>query len=155
MGLLAPQQVGSLGPSIKPLSLALQGGFLTNGPLGNLLEREVSQSCLALCNPMDCSLPGSSIYGIFQARVLEWGASAFSRGNSRPGDQTQWSNPGLSHCSRRFNIWATREAFSLLYMIWKYFLPDYGKPFGLPIVSFWESQFLGRLIRSSGSLRRR
>ena len=36
------------------------------------------QSCLTLCNPMDCSLPGSSVHGIFQARVLEWGAIAFS-----------------------------------------------------------------------------
>ena len=41
-------------------------------------ESEVSQSCLSLRNPMDCSLPGSSIHGIFQARVLEWGAIAFS-----------------------------------------------------------------------------
>ena len=39
---------------------------------------EVAQSCLTLSNPMDCSLPGSSIHGIFQARVLEWGAIAFS-----------------------------------------------------------------------------
>ena len=37
------------------------------------------QSCLTLCNPVDCSLPGSSVHGIFQARVLEWGAIAFSR----------------------------------------------------------------------------
>ena len=42
-------------------------------------ESEVSQSCPTLGNPMDCSLPGSSIHGIFQARVLEWGAIAFSR----------------------------------------------------------------------------
>ena len=41
-------------------------------------EREVTQSCLTLRDPMDCSLPGSSIHGIFQARVLEWGAIAFS-----------------------------------------------------------------------------
>jgi len=41
-------------------------------------EREVAQSCLTLSNPMDYSLPGSSIHGIFQARVLEWGAIAFS-----------------------------------------------------------------------------
>ena len=41
-------------------------------------EREVSQSCPTLCDPMDCSLPGSSIRGIFQARVLEWDAIAFS-----------------------------------------------------------------------------
>ena len=41
-------------------------------------ESEVTQSCPTLSNPMDCSLPGSSIRGIFQARVLEWGAIAFS-----------------------------------------------------------------------------
>ena len=41
-------------------------------------ESEVAQSCPTLNDPMDCSLPGSSIHGIFQARVLEWGAIAFS-----------------------------------------------------------------------------
>ena len=41
-------------------------------------EREVAQSCLTLSNPMDCSPPDFSIHGIFQARVLEWGAIAFS-----------------------------------------------------------------------------
>ena len=41
-------------------------------------ESEVAQSYLTLCDPMDCSLPRSSIHGIFQARVLEWGAIAFS-----------------------------------------------------------------------------
>ena len=41
-------------------------------------ESEVTQSCPILSHPMDCSLPGSSIHGIFQARVLEWGAIAFS-----------------------------------------------------------------------------
>ena len=45
-------------------------------------ESDVAQSCLTLSNPMDCSLPGSSIHGIFQARVLEWGAIAFSRANT-------------------------------------------------------------------------
>ena len=44
-------------------------------------KSEVTQSCPILSEPMDCSLPGSSIHGIFQARVLEWGAIAFS--NSR------------------------------------------------------------------------
>ena len=43
-------------------------------------ESEVTQSCLTPSDPMDCSLPGSSIHGIFQARVLEWGAIAFSSG---------------------------------------------------------------------------
>ena len=41
-------------------------------------ESEVIQSCPTLCDPIDCSLPGSSIHGIFQARVLEWGSIAFS-----------------------------------------------------------------------------
>ena len=41
-------------------------------------ESEVAQSCLTLPDPVDCSLPGSSVHGIFQARVLEWGAIAFS-----------------------------------------------------------------------------
>ena len=41
-------------------------------------ESEVAQSCLTHCNSMDCSPPGSSVHGIFQARVLEWGATAFS-----------------------------------------------------------------------------
>ena len=53
-----------------------------------------------LCDPMDCSLPGSSLHGILQARVLEWVAISFSRGSSRPRDQTQVSCiPG-----RRFNL---------------------------------------------------
>ena len=42
-------------------------------------ESEVAQSCLTLSDPVDCSLPGSSVQGIFQARVLEWGAIAFSK----------------------------------------------------------------------------
>ena len=45
-------------------------------------ESEVAQSCPTLGDPMDCSLPGSSIHGIFQARVLEWGAIAFSEDSS-------------------------------------------------------------------------
>ena len=44
-------------------------------------ESEVAQSCLTLSDPMDCSLTGSSVLGIFQARVLEWGAIAFSERN--------------------------------------------------------------------------
>ena len=44
-----------------------------------MCESEVAQSCPTLSDPMDCSLPGSSVHGIFQARVLEWGAIAFSQ----------------------------------------------------------------------------
>ena len=45
-------------------------------------ESEVAQLCPTLCDPMDCSLPGSSVHGIFQAIVLEWIAISFSRGSS-------------------------------------------------------------------------
>ena len=71
-------------------------------------ESEVAQPCPTLCDPMDCSLPGSSLHGILQARILEWVAISFSRGSSQPRDQTPASHiPG-----RRFNLWATREHFS-------------------------------------------
>ena len=50
----------------------------------DILESEVTQSYSTLGDPMDCSLPGSSIHGIFQARVLEWGAIAFSNTQSQP-----------------------------------------------------------------------
>ena len=56
--------------------------------------QRVAQSCPTLCSPMDCSLPGSSIHEIFQARILEWVATAFSRGIFL----TQGSNLGLPHC---------------------------------------------------------
>ena len=49
-------------------------------------ESEIAQSCLTLNNPMDCSLPGSSVHRILQARVLEWVAISSSRGYSRPRD---------------------------------------------------------------------
>ena len=48
--------------------------------------RSVAQSCPALCDPMDCSPPGSSVHEIFQARILEWVAVSFSRGSSPPRD---------------------------------------------------------------------
>ena len=51
----------------------------------------VAQPCLTLCDPMDCSPPRSFVHGIFQAIVLEWVAISFSRGSSRPRDQTQVS----------------------------------------------------------------
>ena len=54
-------------------------------------ESEVAQSCLTLCDPMDCSLRGSSVHGIFQARVLEWVAISFSRESSQLRDLTQVS----------------------------------------------------------------
>ena len=58
-----------------------------------------------LCDPIDCSLPGSSVHGVFQAIVLEWIAITFSRGSSQPKAQTQVS----SIVDRCFTVWATRE----------------------------------------------
>ena len=65
------------------------------------------QSCPTLCNPMDCSAPGSCIHGILQARVLEWVAIPFSMGSPWPREQTCVSciEGGL------FTIWDTRQAF--------------------------------------------
>ena len=50
--------------------------MFVNGNQEKVKEVKVTQSCLTLCDPMDCSLPGSSVHGIFQARVLEWVAKA-------------------------------------------------------------------------------
>ena len=66
----------------------------------------VTQSCLTLCDPMDCSLPGSSIPGILQARILKWIAMPSSSGSSQPRDRTQV----FYIAGRFFTIWATREA---------------------------------------------
>ena len=66
----------------------------------------VTQLCLILCDPMDCSPPGSSVHGILHVRALEWISISFSRGSSPLKDWT-W----VSHIlDRLFTIWATREA---------------------------------------------
>ena len=66
----------------------------------------VAPSCSTLCNPMDSNLPGSSVHGIFQARILEWVAFPFSRESSQPRDQTQVS----CIAGGFFTYWTTREA---------------------------------------------
>ena len=69
-------------------------------------ESEVAQSCPTLCDPVDLSLPGSSVQGIFQARILEWVAISFFRRSSQTRDWPRVSCI-LSRC---FTVWATREA---------------------------------------------
>ena len=65
-----------------------------------------SQSCPTLCHPMDHNLPGSSVHGILQARILEWVVILFSKGSSQPRDRTQ-----VSCIAGRFiTVLATREA---------------------------------------------
>ena len=76
----------------------------------------VAKLCQTLCNPMDCSLPGSSVHGIFQARILEWVAISSSRGSSQLRDQTHVSCIGrqiLYH-------WATWEAISPYIFVIRY-----------------------------------
>ena len=65
----------------------------------------VTQSCLTLCNPRDCSPPGSSVLGILQARILELVAMPYSRGSFQPRDQTQVSFTAGGF----FTMWATRD----------------------------------------------
>ena len=74
-------------------------------------ESEVAQSCPTLCDPMDCSPPGSSIHGIFQARILEWGAIAFSEGchcllwlSSLDGYNWKDKKQNKKFCDRRWNF---------------------------------------------------
>ena len=103
-------------PGIKPGSSALQTNILLSEPPGKMpinkltffvrvgkkasvfksfffffyhkVKVLVAQSCLTLCNPVDCSLQGSSIHGIFQAKTMEWVVIPFSRGFSRSRNQT-------------------------------------------------------------------
>ena len=69
---------------------------------------EVTQSCLTLCNPMNCRVTGFSVHGILQARIMEWIAIPFFRGSSQPRDRT------LVSCitGRFFTIWATKQNIS-------------------------------------------
>ena len=81
----------------------------------------VAQSCLTLCDPMDCSPPGSSVHGILQTRIPEWVAIPFSRGTSRPRNGIKVSriadefftlrHQGSPLCiERSLNRWTTKEA---------------------------------------------
>ena len=123
-GLPCPAPGDIPNPGIEPMSLtspALAGGFFTTSATWkawsyvsvcvcvlsvcvhaqcvHVHARSVAQSCLALCNPLDCSLPGSSVHGIFQARILEWVAISFYRGYSQPRDRTWLSGTaGRLYC---------------------------------------------------------
>ena len=96
-------------PEIEPMSPALAGKFFSTELPGKpqqsfcvtIVHKNcflsdyslclVAQSCLTLCDPMDCSLPGSSVRGILQARILQWVAIPSSRASSQPRDRTQFS----------------------------------------------------------------
>ena len=65
--------------------------FMVDVPCLCMRVFSVTQLCPTLCNPLYCSLPGSAVHGILQARMLEWVAIPFSRGSSQPRDQTRVS----------------------------------------------------------------
>ena len=95
----------------KPLSKAIHVPFQSLvSPLISCCCCSVIPSCLTLGDPMDCSLPGPSIHGILQARILEWVAMPSSRGSSR--DQIQVS----CTAGRFFTVWATRERLAFLWL---------------------------------------
>ena len=81
-----------------------------------------AQSCPTLCNPMDCSPPGSSVHEIFQARILEWVAISFSRESSHPRDRTR-----VSCTAGRFFYWLSYFSF-----IWASLIVQLGK--NLPVI---------------------
>ena len=91
-------------------------------------SESVHQSCPTLCNPMDCSLPGSSVHGILQARILEWVAISYSRGSFWSRDRTQVS----CIAGGFFTIWATNIYFA------NYFL-NKGSPATLRLKSHSDS----------------
>ena len=122
-GLLFPTPGDLPKPVIKPSLMfpAFAGRLFTTSDTwegllqpwkGNLL----AQSCPILFNPVDCSLPGSSLHGTLQARILEWVAISFSRRSSPSRDWT-WVS---CIAGRLFTVWATREATTLLKL--NYFL---------------------------------
>ena len=83
------------------------------------MEVLVALSSPTVWDPVDCSLPGSSVHGILQARLPEWGAISFSRGCSQPRDQTWVSciaDGGF------FHIWASREALSIIILCFDYII---------------------------------
>ena len=107
---LAQTHVYPVGDAIQPSGvLECRNHFLHQ--FSRESESEVAQSCATLCDPVDCSPPGSSVHGILQTRILEWVAISFSRGSSQPRDRTRVS----CIAGRRFTVWATRESTEELY----------------------------------------
>ena len=91
------------------------------------MKVKISQLCLTFCDPKDYNLPGSSVHGILQARILEWVAITFSRGSSQPRHRTQ-----VSHIAGVFfTIRATREAWMVRWQVCHNWFEDY---FGLSVV---------------------
>ena len=88
--------------SVSWLKLIDLTGTLAKGPITweqMRVGHSVAQSCLTLCDPIVGSMPGSSVHGIFRARILEWVAIFFSRESSRPRNRTQVSHIAGRYCT--------------------------------------------------------
>ena len=96
----------SLGLAAATSGMRQKGGWAWGSPLSIPCACAQLLSHVGLCDPTDCSRPGSYVHGISQARVLEWGAISSSRESSQPRDRTHVS----SIAGGFFTVWATREA---------------------------------------------
>ena len=87
----------------------------------NQVKVKVAQSCLTLCDRIDCSLPGSSVHGILHAKILEWVTISFCRGSSWCRDQTRVSRIAGGF----FTVWATRENIGYIHYVVNYIFVSY------------------------------
>ena len=116
----------SLGPSrclVESSQCCEEGSVSFIGKKGSIRGAcvyacSVSQLCQGLCDPLDCSLPGSFVHGILQARILEWVATPFSRGSSWPRD---WTQVSCVSCTDRQVLyhWVTGEVYQRHLQLWK------------------------------------
>ena len=117
----------------------------------------VTQSCLTLCDPMDCSPPGSSLPGIFQARILEWVAIPFSRGPSWPRDWIlhllfcRWILYLLSHWGRHRLTLKGIPLFSSITWVqfdFAFFLPHLSFSFSIFFITYSFRRHFKQLLKS-------
>ena len=103
------QALGDFGVKLQKLWGSRGNAYMLSAPIRVCV---CAQSCPTLCNPIDCSLPGPSVHGLFQARILEWVVISYSRGSSPPRDRTPISG---TTCISRHILYhcATWEAPSL------------------------------------------
>ena len=128
----APLLHGSTWAAVEPISLGTWVSRMSRNPMppGQKMKVLVAQSCLTLCDPMNCSPPGSSVHGILQAKILEQVTVPFFRGSSLLRDRTR----GLLHCRKILYCLSHQGTKSKLWWIqllrsWGSLLPQYSLSF--------------------------